>query len=186
MSLGRAANVAGRFRVPIAMILLAGCSMSAQPYAISPDTVAALRTHKGVSVKVGPFTAREPGRNDTLCRLYGTVKTPGGVPFETFVRDALRAELLVAGLEAADAPVTLTGHLERMDISSHSGTWFTGMTLTSSNGARLTVADEYEFNWSFMADRACREATTALVPAVQSLIRKAVSHPEFAALLKPR
>lgn len=36
---------------------------------------------------------------------------PGNVPFERFVEGAFRAKLLVAGVEAAEAPVTLTGRL---------------------------------------------------------------------------
>jgi hypothetical protein len=35
------------------------------------------------------------------------------------------------------------------------------------------------------ADYACREAATAMALAVQSLVRKAVQHPEFAGLLAP-
>jgi hypothetical protein len=113
------------------------------------------------------------------------IQTPGGVPFERYVEDAFRTELLVAGLASQNAPVTLTGHLERMHFQTFAeAAWELQATLTSSNGRRLTVVDQYSFNWHFVADYACREAATAMSLAVQSLVRKTVQHPEFAGLLE--
>lgn len=165
-------------------LLLTGCSISATPYAVHPDTIVALRSHAGHPVKLAPFTSDKPGKSEIMCRLVGLIQTPGGVPFEQYVENAFRAELLVAGLLSDAAPVTLSGHLERMHFSTASeAVWEVRVTLVSSNGRRLTVADEYPFNWHFIADYACREAATAMVLAVQSLVRKAVQHPEFAGLL---
>ncbi len=62
--------------------------------------------------------------------------------------------------------------------------WELRLALASSNGRRITVAKDYAFNWHFLGDYACREAATAMAPAVQALVREAVRHPEFAALLQ--
>jgi hypothetical protein len=167
-------------------LLLAGCSMAAGPYAVHPDTITVLRSYAGKSVKAAPFTSDKPGKSEILCRGVGMIQTPGGVPFEQYVGDAFRTELLVAGLAAASAPVTLTGHLERMHFStSTEAVWELQVTLGSSNGRRLTIIENYPFNWHFVGDYACREAAAAMPLAVQSLIRKAVQHPEFAELLQP-
>jgi hypothetical protein len=150
--------------------------MAAGPYAVHPDTITVLRSYAGKSVKAAPFTSDKPGKSEILCRGVGMIQTPGGVPFEQYVGDAFRTELLVAGLAAASAPVTLTGHLERMHFStSTEAVWELQVTLGSSNGRRLTIVGDY----------ACREAAAAMPLAVQSLIRKAVQHPEFAELLQP-
>jgi hypothetical protein len=63
--------------------------------------------------------------------------------------------------------------------------WELRVTLISSNGRRLTIAENYEFNWHFDGMSACREVTTAMPLAVQALIKRAVQHPEFPALLAP-
>ena len=169
----------------LALIVLAGCSMSATQYAVHPDTIITLRTHTGKTVTLAPFTSDKPGKSEIMCRLVGMVQTPGGVPFEKYVGDAFRTELVVAGLLAESAPVSLGGHLERMHFSTGDAVWELQVTLSSSNGRRLTIAENYPFNWHFIGDYACREATTAMALAVQSLVRKAVQHPEFAGLLVP-
>ena len=167
-------------------LLLVGCTISAGPYAVHPDTITALRSYTGKTVKVMPFTSDKPGKSEIMCRLVGPIQTPGAVPFEQYVGDAFRTELLVAGLAAESAPVTLTGHLERMHFSTGAeAVWELQVTLSSSNGRRVTIIEHYAFNWHFIGDYACREAATAMPLAVQSLIRKAVQPPEFLGLLEP-
>jgi hypothetical protein len=135
-------------------------------------------------VKLSTFTSDKPGKSEMMCRAVGMVQTPGGVPFEQYVQDAFRTELLVAGLASDSAPVTLMGHLERMHFStSTEASWELRVTLAWSHGRRLTIAEDYAFSWHFIGDQVCREAATAMALAVQSLIRKAVRRPEFAGLL---
>src|SRR5919106_2148257 len=100
--------------VLLALLVFAGCSMSATQYAVHPDTITALLSHTGKTVTLAPFTSDKPGKSEIMCRLVGMVQTPGGVPFEKYVGDAFRTEMVVAGLLADPAPVMLKGHLERM------------------------------------------------------------------------
>jgi len=183
------AAIDARKRLTITLLsglLLAGCSVSANPYAVHPDTISALRSHTGKSVKLATFTSDKPGKSEIMCRGAAMIQTPQGIPFEKYVEDAFRTELLVAGLESPNAPVTLTGHLEQMHFQTFSkASWELGVILASSNGRRLAIAEDYAFNWHFGGDYACREAATAMALAVQSLVRKAVQHPEFAGLLAP-
>lgn len=108
------------------------------PLSVHPDTITALRSHTGKSVKLATFTSDKPGKSEIMCRLAGMIQTPGGVPFERYVEGAFRTELLVAGLATDAAPVTLTGHLERMHFSTGTeAIWEIMVALTSSNGRRL-------------------------------------------------
>jgi hypothetical protein len=167
------------------MGLLAGCSVSANPYAIHGDTVLALRAHRSTPVRLAPFTSDKPGKSEILCRGAAMIQTPGGTPFEKYVEDAFRTEMLVADVLSDTAPVTLSGRLDKMHFSTAAeAIWELGVTLQSSNGRTLTVAEAYSFNWHFGGDSACREAATAMAPAVQSLIRKTVQHPDFSSLLQ--
>ena len=167
-------------------LLFTGCSVAGGPYAVHPDTITALRALTGRAVRIGTFTSDKPGKSEIMCRAAVMIQTPGAVPFERYVEDAFRTELLVAGLATAGAPVTLSGHLERMHFSTFSeAVWDLKVTLASSNGRRLTITERYAFNWHFVGDYACRETATAMPLAVQALVRRAVQHPEFAGLIEP-
>jgi hypothetical protein len=58
------------------------------------------------------------------------------------------------------------------------------VTVKSSNGRALTVANEHEYETSFIAEKACALTAQAFGPAVQTLIGKLVHHPEFKTLVK--
>jgi hypothetical protein len=58
------------------------------------------------------------------------------------------------------------------------------MTISSSNGKGLSVGTHYSFAGNFVGEVACNQTAQALMPAVQNLIGKIITHPEFAALLR--
>lgn len=168
-------------------IALAGCSTYAAPrYSIAPTNVAGLRAFRGQVVSVGPFTAAKPGRSEITCRAVGPIKTPDGEPFEDFIRKAFMADLGIAEVYSAAAPVTLTGRLDAIDFSSGltDAAWDIAMTISSSNGKSLSVDNHYAFSGNFVGEVACNQTAQALMPAVQDLIGKIVGHPDFAALLR--
>jgi hypothetical protein len=72
-----------RTGIILAITVLSGCSTyAAFRYSISADTVATLRGLRGQSVRVGDFTAAQPGRTEITCRAVGPIKTPDGESFE--------------------------------------------------------------------------------------------------------
>ena len=56
--------------------------------------------------------------------------------------------------------------------------------LKSSNGKSMDVASRYEFTSGFDAITACNQTAQSLGPAVQDLIKKTVTDPQFAVLLR--
>jgi hypothetical protein len=58
------------------------------------------------------------------------------------------------------------------------------LTITSSNGATVSVREDYAFKGNFVGEIACNQTAHALMPAVQNVVGKVVRHPEFPALLK--
>ena len=167
-------------------LLLTGCSTyAASRYSISADNVTALRAFRGQTVNVGKFTAAEPGRTEIMCRGVGPIKTPDGEAFEDFIRKAFVDELKIAEIYGAQAPVVLTGRLDAIDFQSGAdAAWKIKVTLSSSNGKSLSVAEEYGYKSSYYGETACNQTAHALMPAVQNVVSKAVRHPEFPALLK--
>ena len=92
-------------------------------------------------------------------------------------------QMKIADVYSDDAEVRLTGNLDQIDFSSASGKWTLGVTLNSSNGNLLSVTEDYEFTTSFYGETACNQTGQALMPAVQNVITKLVSHPEFTTLV---
>ena len=164
-------------------VALSGCSTYSAPrYSISADNVTTLRAIGGQSLRVGPFTASQPGLSEILCRAAGPVTTQDGEPFSDFVRKALIDELKIANAFSETASITLSGHLNGIDFSSMSGSWDISLAVNSSNGKTIVVTEHYVFRSSFRALTACSQTAQALTPAVQNLIGKLVANTEFRAL----
>lgn len=117
----------------------------------------------------------------------GPIQAADGMTIPQFVEKAFNDELKFAGLYSEDG-VKLSGSLNQIQFSSTSGLtngyWQMGMDLKSSSGKSLIVDNRYDFKSGFDAITACNQTAQALGPAVQDLIKKAVTHPEFVALIK--
>src|SRR5881396_115054 len=121
----------------VAVVVSSACSSYTVPrYGLSAENVAGLRK-LGAKVNVGTFTATTPAQTEIRCRASGPVRTPDGRPFEDYIRRALVDELKVAEMLSDSAPVTLTGHLDKIDFNSMAGDWTMQFTATSSNGRSL-------------------------------------------------
>jgi hypothetical protein len=172
----------------LATAALAGCSTYAVPrYSISADNVVALKAVVVNGISVGAFTqapVANQSNNEITCRGVGPIKTPDGEPFADFVKTALASELKIAGVYAPNAPIQLSGRLNSIDFSSVSGAWNLALTVQSSNGRSLSVAENYSYKSSYYGETACNQTAQALMPAVQDLIAKVVGAPDFPSLLK--
>ena len=120
-----------------------------------------------------------------MCRGAGNVGTAKKTPFEKFIKDALISELKFANKYNKNSKTTISGHLNSIDFNSNMGiaNWIFKLKVTSSNSKSITVNTTYEFEGSFIADRACSEVAQAFMPAVQKLINDTIKHREFKRLL---
>ncbi|MCW8880959.1 MAG: hypothetical protein OQL17_00530 [Sedimenticola sp.] len=170
--------------VGLTLIVMTGCSTYAtNRYSISADSVVALKQYKDNEVGVGIFTATKPGQKSIMCRGVGPIKTPDGETFEGFVRKALISEMKMAEAYTENGKVILSGVLNRIDFNSNSGDWDISLTVTSSNGKSLTIEEKYDYTTSFYGETACNQTAQALMPAVQNVIIKLVSHESFSSLV---
>jgi hypothetical protein len=173
--------------IPFALLLGACSTFTTPRYAINADTNVAIKAMNVKGVSVGTFTG--PASFDNSCRAAGPLAPPDGMSHTEYIRKAFEDELKVAGAYADGAPrVTLSGDVNKLSFSSArgltGGTWDIAITLKSSNGRAMPVAEHYEFESGFVADTACKQTAEAYFPAVQDLIGKAVRSPEFRELLK--
>ncbi len=171
--------------VILASAVVSGCSTySANRYSISTDNVIALRGLNGQTVNVGSFSGTgDANKSEIMCRGVGPIKTPDSEAFPEYVRKALLDELRIANVHSSSAPVTLTGNLDSIDFSSNSGNWSLALTVKSTNGKSLSLAESYKYTSSFYGETACNQTAQALMPAVQNLVGKLVRSPEFPSLL---
>ncbi len=171
----------------VSLLSLTACSTyTPQRYSISADNNVALKTIEANNIYVGNFTG--PANFSNACRAAGPIAPPDNMSFEAYLQKALADELKVAGLYDDKTPsVTLTGSLEELSFSSSrgltGGTWDLSLKVESSNGHSTHVSEHYEFESGFIADTACKQTAEAYFPAVQNLIGKLVTSPDFKKLV---
>lgn len=169
------------------LLFLGACeTYTPQRYAVSADTNMALRALASRDVGVGSFTRTADFNN--RCRLAGPIGLPDGLSFETYIQKALADELKMAGMFVpTNPPVTLTGTVEKLSFLSsqngNNGVWHIDLRVTSTNGKSVLVSESYEFKSGFGAEIACKQTAEAYLPAVQNLIRKLVTDPQFGTLI---
>jgi hypothetical protein len=176
------------FIAALVALVLAGCETpTTQRYAISANNNQAIRALNTTGIGVGAFAS--PKSFDATCRAYGPIQVADGLTHVEYIRRAFEDEFKVAGAFAATAPrIVLSGTVNRLEFSSTrgltGGSWTIELTLMSSNGKSLDVDEHYEFQSGFVANEACRNTAEAFSRAVQDLVGKAVSSPEFPGLIR--
>lgn len=174
------------FVILVQGILSACTTLVAPRYSTSADTGVALKALGASSVGVGPIT--DSSGFDGMCRAVGPLAAPDNLSHAAFIKKALETELKVAGAYAAGpARVTISGVINRLGFSSMrgitGGAWDIDMTIRSSNGKSMAVSERYDFESGFDGSLACKQTAEAYTPAVQDLIEKIVSAPEFRSLI---
>lgn len=165
---------------------MTACStMTPARYSMSIENNQALKKYSGTKLKLASLSA--PANYDSNCRLMGPIQASDGMTIPQFVEKAFNDELKFADIYSDDG-IYLTGSLNRIEFSSTTGLtggyWNLGLDLKSSNGKSMSLDNRYDFKSGFDAITACNQTAQALGPAVQDLIKKAVSSPQFAELIK--
>lgn len=170
----------------IALIAYGCATTPPATYSMSQRNNTALKQFVGSKVRVTAVTTQK--EFNPRCQLVSAIQISNNATVPQFVQSAFNDELMYSGLHTYGA-VTLTAEMTNIDYSanvlwSSTGSWDLGMMLKSRNGKALVVASHYEFPIRGDAYHVCGQITQALVPAVQNLIYKTVSHPDFTSLLQ--
>jgi hypothetical protein len=169
-------------------LLMSGCANKVSTYSNSPQNLRAVKAlSSSVSaVNVGKFTATNEGESKVMCRLATPVGTPDGITFAKYIEDALSTELEMGNMIDPKSKITITGNLDSLYGSTVLGNayWEFKVKVTSSNGKSFDVISRYDYESSFTAYSACSEMQRSYLPAVQELVNKIVTNPQFQELLK--
>lgn len=168
------------------LLLSTACStLTPARYSVSMDNNQALKAFSGARVHVASLTSA--ASYDANCRLMGEIQASDDMTIPQFIQKAFNDELKFAGLYSPEG-IGLSGRLTKIAFSSMEGLtngwWDLGLTLTSPNGTSMSVENRYDFKSGFDAFTACSQTAQALGAAVQDLIRKTVTDPQFGALLR--
>ena len=166
--------------------LLTGCAYNIGAYGSSAEVVEIIKRQNLPPIALAKFSAPKPGKTSIFCRGVGPMETPGKVSFESYIEDALRNDLKLAGIYDPNAKIVLGGTLDKVDIESHfsDARWVLALTV-STDKAAYSVASEHVFPTSFSGTQACRQTIVAFIPAVQQLFREVVTDPRFKSLFGP-
>jgi hypothetical protein len=165
-------------------LLLSACSTMQPPrYSVSVDNIQKLKSYSGSVADVSLTLNTEYQSN---CRLMGPIEPADGLSIPQFISKAFNDEFKMAD-KYKSGGVEITGEITKITFSSveglTNGYWDIGLKLHSSNGSDLTISNKYSFKSGFDAITACNATADALSPAVQDLIKAAISHPKFEALM---
>lgn len=166
-----------------------GCSTTnSVPYKASTSNVITIQQSLGKSgkkVSLGSITAAKGINEAPVCRLMGPVNVAPGKTLSQYIKDAFQEELFLAGVYSPNAPSVINATITSLDFSSVSpASWKISMAVKSNNSSGYSVSANYPFNTSFDAYSACKNVANAFGPAVQTLIKKIVTHPQFSSLAR--
>ena len=170
--------------------LFSGCSTvyNAPKYNMSPDNVMTLKTIKTGDIKVLDFTNYGDFKNK--CRGFHPIGLPNKVSYAKYISSALSDELKFAGLYDSDKNprIQLTGKVNFIDFSTNKGDfggeWDIDLMLISSNGQSMSVRNKHVYEAPFGGDAACRKTAEEYLVAVQKIINRVITSPNFKALIK--
>lgn len=171
--------------IAVAATNTACSTYNTNPYGISVKNIETIKSLRISPVAVEKFTAFEPGLNSITCRGGGRVITANEQPFEKIIEDALTDELKLAGVYDSKSSIIIKGHLEYITFNSNIGIgeWSIKVKVSSKekpDGFLVESKTDLSTNW--VASKACQQVAQAFGPALQDLIQKIVSHPQFKAL----
>ena len=174
--------------IAVLALVLSGCSsLTVQNYGVAADANYALKQLKvGESLFVGEIS--NSSNTEMSCRMMGPIKFANNMTAAGYIKKALEDELKLSGAYAPKTPkVVLGGTINKLEMSSTKGMsrgfWLIELTIRSSNGKSVKVAENYEFESGFDGNTACVNTTTAFMPAVQNLITKLVNDSQFKELV---
>ena len=173
-------------------MVLTGCAhYNAQPYTASTDNQILIKqaaAGAGTSkVALETVTLKAGVTPDLTCRAAGPVNPAPGKTAQQYIEEALKTELYQGGVYEPKASNRIKAQITALGFSSGvtDANWTMGVHLSSNSMPDGYNADiQYPFSASFIADFACRNVADAFAPAVQQLVKKAVSDPDFKQLIK--
>lgn len=172
----------------VGLLLLSACdTTSSIPYKASTRNIITIQETLDEDTKFAVSSVSYASGYDPnlLCRLLGEVDVGNGLSIPEYIQSAFEEELFTAGRFDQNSQTQIQIKVEKVSFSTISpANWDIGLKVSSGSGFGYSISSRSEFKTSFGAYSACRNASVAFGPAVQSALNKVVSHPNFIRLVK--
>jgi hypothetical protein len=171
-------------RIAVGIAFISACAQAPSvPTADQLDPVQVLQSFsktRGPKISLGTISASAQSVPVMRCRAAGYIRPPGGVTYVKYIEQALIDQFTLAPGYAANSPIRLEGHLDRIDFSSiNPGKWEIDMTFRADGITPFKIKSVHHFTASFNVDVACAQVTEALGDATRDLLARLVVHPSF-------
>lgn len=166
-----------------AVVGLPACTALYPVSRYSPANTLELRQYKGKNVFIEKVVELPNERSEILCRGGGRISTPSMETYSNYILNAFNVELKHAEVLNSSGPLKISG-TTTVDFSSTDGEWKIQLALSSSNGRKSSYSEKYRYPTDFSGHMACYQTANAFMPAVQDLIGKVATSPEFKDLLE--
>ncbi len=172
----------------LATFIFTGCGIKTSDYSVSAQNVQKLKNYEDIKLGIKSFTANNEGESTVLCRAAETIETPNDESFAKYIENALRDELIIAGIYDENASLKLSGHLKEIYASSMIGDayWSFDIKVSSSNGKSFNLESKNEYGSAFLAYTACNNMGSSFAPSVKKLIKDIINHPKFNELISSK
>lgn len=172
--------------IVLAALALSACMRNVDSYNSDPSIVSALSAYGGHKISVAEFESSIGEGGVNQCRGYSIITTPGEGGLVRYIQDAFISELELANAYSPDSPIVLKGKVTQISLSTLTGgEWIIKMTLMSNNGRSISAREQLHFKTNIVGQSACQVASDTYFYAVQNLLRKLISSPNFPRLLEP-
>ncbi|WAW10914.1 hypothetical protein NB640_04555 [Oxalobacter vibrioformis] len=172
--------------IVLAALALSACMRNVDSYNSDPYIVSTLSTYSGQKISIAEFESSIGEGGVNQCRGYSIITNPGEGGLVRYIQDAFVSELELANAYSPDSPIVLKGNVTQISLSTLTGgEWIIKMTLISNNGRSISAREQLHFKTNIVGQSACQVAGDTYFYAVQNLLRKLVSSPNFPRLLEP-
>ena len=169
-------------------LALAACdTTSSIPYKASTRNIITIQETFDDSSKVTIASVAYPSgyKPDLLCRLLGDVDVGNGQSIPEYIQSAFEEELFDAGRLDYNSKIQIQMEVQKIAFSTVSPAyWEIGLRISSNSNNGYSISSKSGFSSSFSGYSACRNASAAFGPAVQSALHKIVSHRNFSRLVE--
>jgi hypothetical protein len=174
-----------------AAALSSGCTLVAPRYSPSLDNVQKLKDSGVQTTKVGAFESPDKAQAKSISLRGSSLHSPYDDSYASYLSEALKQELSLAGKLAPDAQIEVTGALQKNDISAagvSTGTGDIAARFIVKRGSDVrydqvkSIHDEWES--SFLGSVAIPRAQTRYPVMVQKLLAALYADPAFLQSLK--
>jgi hypothetical protein len=169
------------------LITTSGCSTTAPNYQGSRKNAESLSNLPNTKIGVSTFTDSNNSDNKKQLSMRGnTVNSPYGESYASYIENAIRTDLILAGRHSNDSDLRIAGVVIKNDVDASGiniGTGISEVEITFSNKSRVVLkkrfSQDHQWESSFVGAVAIPRAMNEYGVLIEKLIHRIFSDGDF-------